>query len=51
MNEAHIIEDVRGWREDDYDGYNDFYVNPEFHRSEHTRKRIETQRDAELENI
>lgn len=38
-----IIESVYGWREDDYDGYNDYYVNPEYHRSETTRKRVEQQ--------
>lgn len=48
---VHIIEDVRGWRENDYDGYNDYYVNPEFNRSEHTRKRIEDQQDQELNQL
>lgn len=43
-----IIDSVYGWREDDYDGYNDYYVNPEYHRSETNRKRIE-QQDEEIE--
>lgn len=38
-----IIDSVYGWREDDYDGYNDYYVNPEYHRSETTRKRCQQQ--------
>lgn len=50
-NSVHIIEDVRGWREGDYDGYNDYYVNPEFSRSERTRKRIENQQDQELKQL
>ena len=41
-----IIDSVYGWREDDYDGYNDYYVNPEYHRSETTRKRVEQQDEA-----
>lgn len=37
----HILDRCDGWREEDYDGYNDYFVNPEYHRSERTRKRIE----------
>lgn len=48
---AHIIDNVFGWREEDYDGYNDYYVNPEYNRSETTRKRIETQQDELLTDI
>lgn len=25
--EKHIIENVIGWRPEDYDGYNDYYIN------------------------
>lgn len=44
-----IIDSVYGWREDDYDGYNDYYVNPEYHRSETTRKRVEQQDEKDDE--
>lgn len=44
-----IIDSVYGWREDDYDGYNDYYVNPEYHRSETTRKRVEQQDEEDDE--
>ena len=37
-------------REEDYDGYNDYYVNPEYHRSERTRKRVEQQKEDEYES-
>ena len=46
----HIIDRCVGWREEDYDGYNDYYVNPEYHRSEHTRKIVEQQKESEYEN-
>lgn len=26
----HIIKHTVNWREEDYDGYNDYFVNPEF---------------------
>lgn len=26
----YIIKHTVNWREEDYDGYNDYYVNPEF---------------------
>lgn len=44
-----IIDSVYGWREDDYDGYNDYYVNPEYHRSETTRKRCQQQDEKDDE--
>ena len=31
-------------------GYNDYYVNPEYHRSERTRKRVEQQKEDEYES-
>lgn len=43
----HIIEHCYGWREEDYDGYNDYYVNPEYLYKESTRKKIENQQDKE----
>lgn len=33
----HIINIVHGWRIEDYDGYNDYYVNPEFKRKINSR--------------
>lgn len=48
---GYILDAVFGWREEDYDGYNDYYVNPEFSSSERTRKRIETQQDKELNQL
>lgn len=27
MIENHILNNVIGWRPDDYDGFNDYYVN------------------------
>lgn len=27
---GHIIPNTVGWREEDYDGYNDYHVNPEY---------------------
>lgn len=47
----HIIDIVYGWRSDDYDGYNDYYVNPEYSRSECTRKRIEDGQDKDLKQF
>ena len=44
-----IIDSVYGWREEDYDGYNDYYVNPEYHRSETTRKRCQQQDEEDDE--
>lgn len=43
-----IIDSVYGWREDDYDGYNDYYVNPEY-RSETIRKRCQQQDEEDDE--
>lgn len=51
MNSEHIIDNVCGWREEDYDGYNDYYVNPEFVRSETTRKRVDDQQDKQLNDF
>ena len=44
-----IIYSVYGWRADDYDCYNDYYVNPEYHRSETTRKRCQQQDEKDDE--
>jgi hypothetical protein len=46
----HIIDLCVGWREEDYDGYNNYYVNPEYHRSERIRKRVEQQKEDEYES-
>lgn len=29
----HIIEKCYGWRVEDYDGYNDYYVNHEYNQN------------------
>lgn len=29
MNMTHIIQHTVNWREEDYDGYNDYFVPPE----------------------
>ena len=50
---AHIIDIVFGWRKEDYDGYNDYYVNPEYHRCELIRRRSRgsVQEDEEQNNV